>query len=139
MGPEGPSFSRASSRAQALLLTHEVFFGELQSTQSLHGITLSHRVASSPPENVRVHQHVDAHFVLITSGCYVSSAKATQNPKTTLIYNPPGTTHRDHFEQGRGSFFTISVSTARLAESKFAELLPEAEYLSDERACGIVE
>ena len=27
-----------------------------------------------------------------------------------LIYNPPGTTHRDHFARGRGSFFAISLT-----------------------------
>ena len=88
----------------ALLLLHDVFFGELQSRQSIDGITLAHRIAASPPEEVQVHTHLEAHFVLITSGRYVSSAKATPHRETTLIYNPPGTTHRDHFQEGRGSF-----------------------------------
>jgi len=130
------SLPHAPSLSHTLLFTHDVFFGELQSRRSLDGITLSHRIAISPPEEVKVHTHVDAHFVLATSGRYISSAKATPNRVATLIYNPPGTTHRDHFEQGKGSFFTISVSTARLAESAEAELLPAAMHLSDERACG---
>jgi AraC family transcriptional regulator len=118
-------------------LTHDVFYGELQSTRSLDGITLSHRIADSPPEEVEVHTHVDAHFVLVTSGHYVSSAGATPNRRTTLVYNPPGTTHRDHFHQGRGSFFTISVSMERLEESSDAKVHQVATYLSDERACGL--
>jgi|GEM_PF-318067 len=130
-------FPRVRGSRHPLLLTHDVFFGELQSSRSLDGLTLSHRIADSPPEEVELHTHVEAHFVLVTSGRYVSSARATPNRRTTLVYNPPGTTHRDHFEQGKGSFFTISVSTERLAESADAELLPAAVHLSDERACGL--
>ena len=66
-----------------------------KSSRSLDGITLSHRIADSPPEEVAVHTHLEAHFVLVTSGRYVSSASADPNRKVTLVYNPPGTTHRD--------------------------------------------
>jgi AraC family transcriptional regulator len=118
-------------------LAHDVFFGQLQSSRAIHGLTLSHRIANSPPEDVEVHAHAEAHFVLVTSGRYVSSANGTPNRKATLVYNPPGTTHRDHFEQGKGSFFTISISTARLSETTDAELLPAARHLSDERAYGL--
>jgi AraC family transcriptional regulator len=139
MGPTdwNVSFPTPPSSLNTSLFTHDVFFGELQSRCSLDGITLSHRIAVGSPEEVRIHTHLEAHFILVTSGRYVSSAKAIPNRRATLIYNPPGTTHRDHFEQGKGSFFTISVSTARLAESKEAELLPAAMHLSDERACGL--
>jgi AraC family transcriptional regulator len=127
------------SPLHTILFTHDVFFGDLQSRCSFNGITLSHRIAVASPEEVKVHTHLEAHFVLVTSGRYVSSAKATPNRRATLIYNPPGTTHRDHFEQGKGSFFTISVSAARLAESTGAELLSTAMHLSDERACGLAK
>jgi hypothetical protein len=40
--------------------------------------------------------HTDAHFVLVT--------EAT---------NPTGTTHRDHFERGRRSFFAISLELSK--------------------------
>jgi AraC family transcriptional regulator len=131
------SFSPPPSPSRTSLFGHDVFYGELQSRYSLNGITLSHRIAVGSPEEVKVHTHLEAHFVLVTSGRYASSAKAIPNRRATLIYNPPGTTHRDHFEQGKGSFFTISVTTARLAESAEAELLPTAMHISDERACGL--
>jgi AraC family transcriptional regulator len=128
--------------SQELLLPHDAFFGELQSRQSIDGITLSHRIAAFSPEEVTVHTHLEAHFVLITSGRYVSSAKsssakAVADRGTKLIYNPPGTTHRDHFQDGKGSFFTISVSNRRLAETTDAEMLHVASYLGDRRACGL--
>jgi len=120
-----------------LLLTHDVFFGELQSSRSIDGITLSHRIANSAPEEVEVHTHVEAHFVLVTSGRYLSSATAIPNRRMTLVYNPPGTTHRDHFDQGKGSFFTISVTAQRLAESTNSEPPALAMHLGDARACGL--
>jgi CubicO group peptidase (beta-lactamase class C family) len=99
MGPEDreSGFPHPPGSLRPLLLTHDMFFGDLQSSRSLHGITLSHRIADSPPEEVQVHTHVEAHFVLVTSGCYISSASATPNRRATVVYNPPGTTHRDHF------------------------------------------
>jgi AraC family transcriptional regulator len=132
-----PAFAHAPGSLRPLLLTHDMFFGELQSSRSLDGITLSHRIANSPPEEVEVHTHVEAHFVLVTSGRYVSSASATPNRRITLVYNPPGTTHRDHFDQGRGSFFTISVTAQRLAESTESELPALAVHLGGDRACGL--
>jgi AraC family transcriptional regulator len=132
-------FPHVRGSPHPLLLTHDVFFGELQSTRSLDGIALSHRIADCPPEEVEVHTHVEAHFVLVTSGRYISSASATPNRRTTLVYNPPGTTHRDHFEQGKGSFFTISVSTERRAESSDSGLPPGPAHISDDHACGLAK
>jgi len=139
MGPEDQKsgFPHALGSLGPLLLPHDMFFGELQSSRSLDGITLSHRIAGSPAEEVVVHTHLEAHFVLVTSGHYVSSANAAPNRKVTLVYNPPGTTHRDHFDQGRGSFFTISVTKQRLGESSDSELPSLAVHLGDDRACGL--
>ena len=75
-----------------LVLSHDIFFEDLQLSRALDGVTLSHRIANSPPAHVPMHTHSDAHFVLITSGDYVSSATGDAHPRTTLIYNPPGTT-----------------------------------------------
>src|ERR1700730_10613275 len=61
------------------------FYGELQSTPSLDGITLSHRIADSPPDEVET--HVEAHFVLVTSGHYVSSA-GPPNRRPTQLQQP---------------------------------------------------
>jgi AraC family transcriptional regulator len=75
--------------------------------------------------------------VLITSGDYVSSATGDAHPRTTLIYNPPGTTHRDHFWQGTGSFFTLSLSSTLMAQALEMASQPVAVYLRKDRACGL--
>ena len=72
-----------------LVLPHDVFFGDLQLSRVLDGITVSHRIANSPPAQLPVHTHSDAHFVLITSGGYVSSATGDAHPHATFIYNLP--------------------------------------------------
>jgi AraC family transcriptional regulator len=133
------SASRSRGEQGPLLLAHDMFFGDLRACRSLSGITLSHRVANSPPEDVKIHTHAEAHFVLVTGGHYVSSARAAPNPLATVIFNPPGTTHRDHFHQGRGSFFTISIAPARLVESLTSELPTDAAHLEGERACGLAQ
>lgn len=120
-----------------LVLSHDKFFGDLQLSRALDGITLSHRIANSPPEHVPTHMHHDAHFVLVTSGEYVSSATGDVHPRTTLIYNPPGTMHRDHFRQGTGSFFTLSLPSAQMAQSSDKALPPVAVYLRKQRAFGL--
>jgi AraC family transcriptional regulator len=63
---------------------------------------------------VVTHTHEDLHFILVVSGEYVSAAGPRLAPdRPVLVYNPPGTTHRDHFENGRGSFFSMSLEPAR--------------------------
>jgi AraC family transcriptional regulator len=121
-----------------LVLPHDVFFGNLQLSRVLDGITASHRIANSPPAHVPVHTHIDAHFVLITSGCYVSSATGDAHPRSTFIYNPPGTKHRDHFRHGAGSFFTVSLSSAQLSQLLDTARPPRvAVHLRRERALGL--
>ena len=120
------------------MLPHDVFFGDLQLSRELDGITVSHRIANSPPEELPVHTHTDAHFVLVTSGGYVSSAIGDAHPRTSFIYNPPGTRHRDHFWHGTGSFFTVSLSSARLSQLlDTARSAPVAVHLRNERALGL--
>lgn len=87
------------------------FFGGARRSCASHGFTISHRIAEGAPDSIATHTHADAHFILVTGGDYVSIAEGRRpDGEATLIYNPPGTTHRDHFDYGRGSFFAVSVS-----------------------------
>src|SRR5215475_14403119 len=108
------------TRAGAQGATHRYlapgqFFGGARLGRSVGGIEVSHRIAAGPPEQVLTHTHRDAHFILVTGGEYVSAAGRARSTGPVLIYNPPGTTHRDHFERGRGSFFAISLAPAYAA------------------------
>lgn len=93
------------------------FFGSVRLHCSAPEISVSHMLADRLPEQVVSHTHEDAHFILVTGGAYVSCAygpRAEGSP--VLVYNPPGTTHRDHFERGRGSFFAVSLAPRLAAE-----------------------
>ncbi len=105
------------------------FFGGALTRYASGGLDVSHRIADRRPEDVHTHTHEDAHFVLITGGQYVSSAAGRADAgRPTLVYNPPGTTHRDHFERGRGSFFAISIAPS-LASGWLADLPAVSEAL----------
>jgi AraC family transcriptional regulator len=86
------------------------FYGGARLSFASHGIIVTHRVADRQPDEVLTHTHGDAHFVLISGGDYVSIAEGRPaEGLPVLLYNPPGTTHRDHFKHGRGSYFAISL------------------------------
>ena len=116
------------------IFRHDDFYGALQLRRSLPGLTLAHRVAQCPAEEVETHTHIEAHFVLVTSGQYVSSALAASETPLPLVYNPPGTTHRDRFRDGVGSFFTLSVSPDRFEEFADGRSRKCAAFLTDRRS-----
>lgn len=74
--------------------------------------------SADPTRHIPRHQHEDAHFVLVLSGHYVTSARDQRSHGPQLIYNPPGTTHADTFvvHRGRppGAFLSISLPPAFL-------------------------
>src|SRR5215467_12269384 len=96
--------------SRTLQMTPGQFFGSARLARSAASVDISHRIAVGAPEEVVTHTHQDAHFILVTGGAYVSAAgRAPAAGEIVLVYNPPGTTHRDHFEHGSGSFFAVSM------------------------------
>ena len=69
--------------------------------------------ATGSEDDVHVHTHNDAHFVIVLSGLYISTARGAPEfaRAPALIFNPPGTTHRDRFVRGIGMFVTISLGS----------------------------
>ena len=117
--------------ASHLYLAPGQFFGGARLGRFAGGIEVSHRIASGLPEQVLTHTHQDAHFILVTGGEYVSAAGRSRGTDPVLIYNPLGTTHRDHFERGRGSFFAISLAPAYAAVALAGTCVPNApRYLT---------
>jgi AraC family transcriptional regulator len=76
---------------------------------------------ADPRVHVRRHTHEAAHFIVVLAGRYVTSASGGCGPcgASTVIYNPPGTTHQDRFAaiKGRmtGRFLSISVEGSRMS------------------------
>lgn len=106
------------------VMPHGQFLGSYSRRREARGFSFAELIPTVPAVEVPVHTHEDAHFVLLLSGDYISSAKGA-GPPPALIYNPPGTTHRDRFRDLRGRFFTISISTGSLRHA--AEYVPLLE------------
>jgi AraC family transcriptional regulator len=87
-----------------------VFYG--QGRREIH--TPSFELAEMNSENreIEKHTHLNAHFVLVVRGVYLTAALPEEGPcgPSTLVFNPSGTTHRDRFRNSQGRFFTISVA-----------------------------
>ena len=94
------------------------FYGTLERVHTRGPFDIRSLAASGKEEDVEVHTHLNAHFVLVLSGRYISTARGTPDvcPAPFLVFNPPGTTHRDRFVDGVGAFVSISLEAAILAE-----------------------
>lgn len=105
------------------------FYGELQQGSRGSAFDIRRLDATRSEDEVATHRHDDAHFVLVLSGVYLSSAlhAPARAPAPTLVYNPAGTVHRDRFLDGKGRFMTLSLDPALLAGA-------EETYAAQERA-----
>jgi AraC family transcriptional regulator len=92
------------------------FYGELHQGACGRVFDIRRLNATRSEDEVATHRHDDAHFVLVLSGVYISSARhaPAQACAPTLVFNPAGTTHRDRFLDGKGSFLTVSLDPAVL-------------------------
>lgn len=103
------------------VLAHAQFFGDRQSQRSVAGFTVA-SMCADPTLQVERHTHETAHFIVLLSGQYVTTARGADAVcvRPAIIYNPPGTTHRDRFRRvgGRvdGSFLSIAVDRTRMSD-----------------------
>jgi AraC family transcriptional regulator len=69
--------------------------------------------ATVPAEDVPEHEHDEAHVVLTLRGTYLSDASdmPTECGEPALVFNPPGTRHRDRFASTDGLFMVVSLPT----------------------------
>jgi AraC family transcriptional regulator len=117
------------------------FFGDCEVSREVGGFALSLRTPD-PHVVIARHTHEEAHFILLLDGHYISSARDAGHivGGPALIYNPPGTTHRDRFEAPRGRFFAVSVAPERHAAiTDQAPLLPAAVRLARREAVAIAQ
>lgn len=92
------------------------FLGHADRRAHIDGVALADMRPTVPAREVAAHGHEDAHFVVVHRGVYASSARgmpaACSGP--AIVFNPPGTQHRDHFATLDGArFLTVSLEAAR--------------------------
>ena len=113
-------------------ITHPygIYFGANQHRHELPRFSVSLLTPTLRAEDVPLHQHDHASFVLVLSGDYLSTADGaapiTRTP--TLIFNPAGTLHRDTFVHAEGRFLAVSISDqSHTITSDWAALPTSAE------------
>ena len=103
------------------------FIGSRRRSLATCGTTLAE--FQDQGEAVPLHSHDDAHFILVLRGRYRTDiARGTTTDGNVLIFNPSGTTHRDHFVERGGRFFSISLMPDhfdRLSSSRGSAKNPE--------------
>jgi AraC family transcriptional regulator len=103
------------------------FIGSRCATHAAGAFAFDRWIASGRGD-VQAHGHAEAHFMYVPSGDYRTDASGRRaGDGSHLVYNPPGTYHRDQL-LGPGSFFTISIEKEEI-ESATDERLPAAPAL----------
>lgn len=122
-----------------LNLKPSTFFGTEISSHRTSSFVFSEMLGSCPESCVERHRHVEAHFVYVQRGHYITEAKGGDSlcGPSTLIFNPSNTTHRDRFRSTDGRFLTISVNGELAALIQRA--VPVATRISDPRLFRLVD
>lgn len=79
--------------------------------QAENGARVALLEATVPPEGIHEHMHDEAQVILVTRGNYISSAKQMPGVSAgpVIVFNPPGTIHRDRFAAVGGQFVSICL------------------------------
>lgn len=114
------------------------FYGDVHHGASASIFDIRRLRATRGEDEVHTHRHDDAHFVLVLSGVYISSAlhAPPRAPSPTLVFNPAGTTHRDRFVDGKGSFMTVSLDPALLSGAEELRAAQECATVLRSTACA---
>jgi len=109
-------------------LSYGRYFGASQIHHEVPGFSASLLRPTLRAEEVPLHTHESASFVLVLSGKYLSSADgaAPVSFSPTLIFNPAGTVHRDSFVLPHGRFLAVSISDQSLRVARDWAVLPAA-------------
>ena len=85
-------------------------YGRTEARASTAGFVISVMRPVLPPEDVPLHTHPEGSFTFVLSGVQISGANNAPCGPGALIYNPPGTTHRDRFQTlEKAKFLQISI------------------------------
>ncbi|MFK2905150.1 helix-turn-helix transcriptional regulator [Dyella ginsengisoli] len=105
------------------------FLGRTETRWSAGGFALARMVPTVPEHEVHEHTHAEAHFVVLLRGEYLSSAEGAPAlaREPLVVYNPPGTLHRDRFrgDSAGGEFMTVTLGMDTLRDYAQAVALPD--------------
>lgn len=121
---------------------HDQFLGRHEARWHAPGFSLARLVPTVPEHAVEEHTHAEGHYVLLLRGSYLSSAHGAPDEACAplLVYNPPGTVHRDRFRDLHGGLFlTVAVQASTLRHFNDAVALPDHACALDGQAQRIAQ
>lgn len=118
---------RISAISAVSVFGRDRFLGRCNGRRQAGGFSVAAMLQTVPEDRVEEHTHAEAHFVLLQAGHYVSSAAGAPDVAEgpALIYNPPGTRHRDRFRGEGGRFLAVSMPASTLHGFADAVALPD--------------
>ncbi|UHQ20660.1 AraC family transcriptional regulator [Lysobacter sp. KIS68-7] len=98
--------------------------GQVLRQQATPDLAIAHLRPTIPEHDIHHHQHTDMHLVLLLAGRYVSDAAGMPDvcAEPAVIFNPPGTEHRDRFRSRDGLFLTLTMPADTFA--RFCDGMP---------------
>jgi AraC family transcriptional regulator len=99
-------------------LRHAQFYGRFEARSDVAGFSLARLSARAADHEVAPHEHADGHFIVVLAGRYRSSARGADRllGPGDVLWNPPGTRHRDSFVEPGGRFAALSLTAGQAAE-----------------------
>ena len=113
------------------------FFGHVLRGAEADGIVVREAAARPTHRSVPRHTHQHAHFCLVLSGTFETTAYNFRGRCgcATLLFHPAGTTHADQFRSQAGRFVTVSLAPEFL-EKVDVPRLPEHSIALDDVEIG---
>jgi AraC family transcriptional regulator len=105
--------SAHDSETPAILEAH-TFIGSTTRRMETTSFVFSRMTGTIPAREVPRHSHETAYFFFVLRGLYATEARGANGvcAPSSVIFNPSGTTHRDHFLDTGGEFLTVGISRA---------------------------
>lgn len=126
---------RGLSTPQAQSVPDSELIGTLLSERRAGGFTVGQWLSPASAPRIEPHGHETAHVVIVTAGSFRSEARG-DSCGPTIIFNPAGTYHRDHFD-GEGAFLGVTLSRLTSREVHLLSLPAHPTRITGAAAFGI--
>lgn len=127
------SSDSARPRSTPRVLEAGTFIGTVATRVETSSMVFSRMSGSVPAGEVPRHSHDTAYFFFVIRGRYATEARGATDAcgPMSVIFNPTGTTHRDHFLDDEGQFLAVGIPSN--IEREIDSVLPVSTLLHDPR------
>jgi AraC family transcriptional regulator len=124
------------NKCEAMSPGRESFFGAPWRSASAGGFAVTLWFAETFGNDVLEHEHDHAHLMIVLDGRYHSRVAGADEHSLPIIFNPPGTCHRDRFLTP-GSFMSVTVSPTQWDAVAGEQITDDPVCVRSRGACGL--